>query len=86
MIGFLRSWCEGITISIFVTLIIEMLVPSGNINKYVRVIIGIYIVFVILNPIVSNINNIDIEEFFNVTNIETEEVFSSNRRNIRNLY
>lgn len=79
MTGFLRSWCEGITISIFVTIIIEMLVPAGNIKKYVRVIIGIYIVFVILNPIVSNINNIDIEEFLSATNIDTEEVFSNNR-------
>lgn len=86
MIGFLRSWCEGITISIFVTIIIEMLVPTGNIKKYVRVIIGIYIVFVILNPIVSNIKNIDIEEFLSATNIEKEEVFSNNRRNIRNIY
>lgn len=86
MIGFLRSWCEGITISIFVTIIIEMLVPTGNIKKYVRVIIGIYIVFVILNPIVSNIKNIDIEEFLSATNIETEEVSSNNRRNIRNIY
>ncbi|MBO5398022.1 MAG: stage III sporulation protein AF [Clostridia bacterium] len=86
MIGFLRSWCEGITISIFVTIIIEMLVPTGNIKKYVRVIIGIYIVFVILNPIVSNIKNIDIDEFLSATNIEKEEVFSNNRRNIRNIY
>jgi len=62
MIKFLRNWCEGIMICIFVALIIEMLVPNGNIKKYVRVVIGIYIIFVILNPIISNLDTFDATE------------------------
>lgn len=46
-------------VCIFVALIIEMLVPNGNIKKYVRVVIGIYIIFVILNPIISNLDTFD---------------------------
>lgn len=53
-------------VSVFISIIIELLVPAGNIKKYVKVIISIYIIFVILNPIVSNIDNINLEEFFEV--------------------
>ncbi len=61
MIVFLRSWCEQIIISIFISMIVEMFVPAGNIKKYVKVVVGVYIMFVILNPIISNIGNIDFE-------------------------
>ncbi len=61
MVLFLRNWCEQIIISIFISIIIEMLIPAGNIKKYVKVVVGIYIMFVILNPIISNIQNIDFE-------------------------
>lgn len=61
MILFLRNWCEQIVISIFISIIIEMLIPAGNIKKYVKVVVGVYIMFVILNPIISNIQNIDFE-------------------------
>lgn len=61
MVLFLRNWCEQIIISIFISIILEMLIPAGNIKKYVKVVVGIYIMFVILNPIISNIQNIDFE-------------------------
>lgn len=61
MVLFLRNWCEQIIISIFISIIIEMLIPAGNKKKYVKVVVGIYIMFVILNPIISNIQNIDFE-------------------------
>lgn len=51
MIEFLRSWCEQIMICVFISIIIEMLVPTGNIKKYVKACTGVYIIFVILNPI-----------------------------------
>lgn len=34
---------------------IEMILPEGNIKKYVRTVIGIYIVFTIISPIMTKI-------------------------------
>ncbi len=71
-------------ICIFVALIIEMLVPNGNIKKYVRVVIGIYIIFVILNPIISNLDTFDVnkilsdsENYSFENTIESEEKIAS---------
>ena len=56
MILKIKSWCEGIIVAIIISIIIEMLVPDGNNKKYVKVVIGIYIIFVTLNPIFQLLN------------------------------
>ena len=65
MVEFMKVWCEEIIVSIIIAIIIEMFVPQGNIKKYVRVVVGIYIVFVIINPIISNLDNININSIIN---------------------
>ena len=56
MIEFFRSWCEGIIIAVVISIIIEALLPENNIRKYVKVVIGIYITYTILNPFLGKIN------------------------------
>lgn len=86
MIEFFRTWCEGIMISVFVTVIIEMLVPEGSIKKYVKVIIGVYMVFVILNPIILGIDKFNMENILNFDkDYNTQETFSQND-GVLNLY
>jgi len=76
MIKFFRSWCEGIIVAVILSIIIETLLPDGNNKKYVKVVIGIYIIFTILNPILGNLDfefsNIDID--FSENNIETSNI------------
>ena len=85
MIKFLKNWCEGISVAIFIAIIIEMLLPDGNNKKYVKVIIGIYIVFVVLNPLLTKINNgIQINNIFNIENVATTSANLNN--NIKNVY
>lgn len=56
-----------------------MLVPEGNIKKYVRVIIGVYMVFIILNPIISGIDKFDIDNILEFDrNYKTQETSVSN--------
>ena len=38
MIEFLGKWIEGIAISVIIASIFEMLLPDGNIKKYVKMI------------------------------------------------
>lgn len=53
MINFINSWVQGIIIAVIISTIIEMILPNGNIKKYVRTVIGTYIVFVIISPIIT---------------------------------
>ena len=54
MIEFLSKWVEGIAIAVIIASIFEMILPNGNIKKYVKVILGIYIVFSIISPFADN--------------------------------
>lgn len=63
LVKFLNSWAQGIVLAVIVATIIEIILPKGNNKKYVKTIIGIYILFVIVYPLISKITNnkIDIE-------------------------
>lgn len=76
MVNFLKSWCEEIIVSCIIIVIIEMLVPNGSLKKYIQIVAGIYIVFVILNPILNRdfINNLE----FNVLETSTSQMVSEN--------
>lgn len=72
---FLREWTINILIlSIFIS-ILEIILPKGNIKRYVNMIIGIIIIIVIINPFIKLItSNIDIErEVFS-------NIFDSNKQ------
>lgn len=64
----LNSWASGVIVAIIVATIFEMLLPEGNNKKYIKVIIGIYILFTIMSPVVSNM----LDDEFNI-----ETIFSS---------
>ena len=61
MIEFCREWCEGIIIAVIISIIIEAILPDGNNKKYVKVVVGIYIIFTILNPILGKLDIDNIE-------------------------
>lgn len=63
LVSFLNSWAQGIILAVIVATIIEIILPKGNNKKYVKTIIGIYILFVIVYPLISKITNnkIDVE-------------------------
>lgn len=95
--NFLNSWLQGIVISVIIATIIEMILPDGNTKKYIKVVLGVYIVFNIITPIVNQFTNskfelssiINIEEYTN--KMETYEVASknideSNEENIKQMY
>ena len=82
-----RGWCEEFVIAVIISLIIEMLLPEGNNKKYVKVIIGIYIIFVMINPIFELINyRIDFKEILNTKSIEVSSSTSNYIDDIRIAY
>lgn len=68
MIKFLSSWAKSLGVAIVVVSILEMLLPNNKTKKYIRMVMGIYIIFNIISPLVQNknllnVNQIDIESY-----------------------
>jgi len=61
MINFINSWAQSIIIAVIISTIIEMILPDGNIKKYVRSVIGTYMVFVIISPIISKVTGKEVK-------------------------
>lgn len=84
MINFMKAWCEGIIVAVIIAIIIEMILPENANKKYVKVVIGIYIIFTIINPLVKNLNsNID---FSSVLNYEQESEKQINEESVKKIY
>ncbi|MDE5830319.1 MAG: stage III sporulation protein AF [Clostridia bacterium] len=76
MINYISSWAEQVIICVIVVTILEMILPNGNSKKYIKTIIGVYILYTIISPGIKLITGSDLkidyskyEKYFN-----TEEV------------
>lgn len=90
MIEFLSSWAKGLGLSIVVVSILEMLLPNNKTKKYIRMVMGIYVLFTIISPFIENkelldVNNIDFEEYM-TTQTSTEVDQTSMNKRIEELY
>ncbi len=96
MIEWITSWAQGIIIAVIIATIIEMIVPDGNCKKYIKVVIGVYILFSIISPVISKITgkNFSISEEFNLEKFYEEadsksiynDLNSNNSNNIMDIY
>ena len=95
MIQFISSWAEQIIIAVVIATIIEMIIPKGNNKKYIKVIIGIYILFTIVAPVIQKFTrkeisvDMDYEKYFNTTKeYETmsNAISSVNNKSIEEIY
>ena len=81
---FLSSWLQGIMIAVIVSTLIEMILPNSNSKKYIKVVLGIYVVFNIITPVVNQFFHSDFElsSIFNIEEytkeMETYEVDTKN--------
>ncbi len=60
MVSFINSWAQGIILAIIIATIIEIVLPDGKNKKYIKTIIGIYVLFSIIYPIITKISNKEI--------------------------
>ena len=90
MVSFINSWAQGIILAIIIATIIEIILPEGNNKKYIKTIIGIYILFVIIQPFIStnniNINSIIQDTATKIDEYETEELTLETNQYIEETY
>ena len=87
MIQWISSWTSGIVVAVVLATLIEMLLPNGNNKKYVKTVIGIFILFSIIAPIIDNISSTHIskEVDFAIEEQEKIEEIDTNK-NIEEVY
>lgn len=66
MIEFFSSWAKQIGVTIVIVSIFEMLLPNNKTKKYIRMVLGVYIIFNLISPLIQN------KEIFNLDNIDLE--------------
>ena len=73
MIEFLSGWTKGLGVTIVIVSILEMLLPNNKTKKYIRMVLGVFVIFNIISPLIQNkdklnLSNLDFEDY---TSIET---------------
>lgn len=94
MISWFNSWAQGIILAVIIVTILEMIVPEGKNKKYIKIVMGVYITFTIISPIITKVtgNNFELdvskyEDLFNSNSVQgVNEITSLNNQSIENLY
>ena len=92
MINAMSTWAKYIILAVIVSTIIQMILPEGNNKKYIKTVIGLYILFTIISPIISKISGgnstIDVSKYENYFNVESTTTASANviDKNLDNTY
>lgn len=91
------SWIQGIIIAVIISTIIEMILPEGTSKKYIKVVIGVYILFTIVSPVISKITSqnfrvsdiFDIDEYIEASSNSStlqNQLSEQNESQIREVY
>lgn len=94
---FITSWVQGIIVAVIIGTIIEMLLPNGNSKKYIKVVIGVYIVFNIVSPVINKFtgNKFELNSIIDINKYEdkissyeadTKNLENTNNSNIKEVY
>lgn len=84
MITFIKEWANQIIVAVIIATIFEMLLPNGNNKKYIKMVIGIYVLFTLIQPIASKITGKKIEISTNYEKYFDEDILETSSNNFEN--
>ena len=95
MVNWFNTWSKGIVGAVIIATLMEMIIPNNNSKKYIKILLGIFIVYTIISPIIDffskeNINDyIDFDKYIeassNAIHDEKKEV-NGNYNAVQNIY
>lgn len=74
MINFISSWAEQIVLAVIIATVIELILPKNKNKKYIQMVIGVYVLFNIISPIIKNKETISVENY-NIEKYETNSTY-----------
>lgn len=80
MINGISSWAKSIVLAVIIATILEMILPDTNNKKYIKTVIGIYILFTVVSPIISklNKNSFNLSKYEDYLKVNTAVTTSTN--------
>ena len=64
MINFLSSWVKNLSLALIIVSILEMILPNNKTKKYVKMVMGLYILFSIIAPFIENSSKFNLNNIF----------------------
>ena len=88
MINRISSWTSSIVASVIVVTILEMILPDSKNKKYIKMVMGIYILFAIISPIIKAVSNqeINFNNFIKIENKNTNISSIETNASIASIY
>lgn len=76
-------WAQGIVMAVIIGTVLQIILPENKNKKYIKVVIGIYVLFCIIHPVAGNsfdLNNYDINQYIEIngTTTDNENKFDNN--------
>ena len=62
MINFLSSWVKNLALALIIVSILEMILPNNKTKKYVKMVMGLYILFSIISPFIENSDKFSLDD------------------------
>ena len=78
MINFLSSWVKNLALALIIVSILEMILPNNKTKKYVKMIMGLYILFSIISPFIENSNKFNFDDLVYENYIEKVSSIDTN--------
>lgn len=86
MVSFISSWAQQIIFAVIIGTILQMLLPEGKNKKYIKIIIGVYVLFAVISPVVGKNIDLNLDEFNISLENTTTSLDKTNEDEITNLY
>lgn len=86
MVSFISSWAQQIIFAVIIGTILQMLLPDGKNKKYIKIIIGVYVLFAIISPVIGKNIDLNLDEFNLSLDNTTTSLDETNQDEITNLY
>lgn len=96
MIVFLRNWIKNIVVVIILAMFLELLLPKSEMQRYVKMVLGLLVILLVLNPVLDLIKQdfnygervLEIQNTMELDNIMTvaQNLEQNNKKNILKTY
>lgn len=86
MVSFISSWAQQIIFAVIIGTILQMLLPEGKNKKYIKIVIGVYVLFAVISPVIGKKIDLNLDELNLSVNSAESSLDETSQDQINNLY
>ena len=86
MVSFISSWAQQLIFAVIIGTILQMLLPEGKNKKYIKIVIGVYVLLAVISPVIGKNIDLNLDEFNLSANSAESSLDETSQDQINNLY